>query len=75
MHSALVSAVVLVATALAGTAIAAPISGGTRAPATQPLLGKVGTFVCMRDDSGWHDMRGHRRVTCQPARPKGAYWG
>jgi len=75
MHSGLVSAAVLVATTLwAGTAGAAPISS-PRTPAVQPLVDKVATFVCVRDDSGWHYMRGHRRVTCRPVRPNGAYWG
>ncbi len=76
MHSGLVSAGVLVAATLwAGTAGAAPIGGGTRAPSAQPLVNKVATFVCARDDNGWHYMRGHRRVTCRPARPRGADWG
>ncbi|HEU0060925.1 MAG TPA: hypothetical protein VFR19_13680 [Hyphomicrobiaceae bacterium] len=75
MRSGLVCAAVLVAATLwAGTASAAPISG-TPVPPSQPLLSKVATFVCARDDSGWHYMRGHRRVSCRPVRPKGVGWG
>jgi hypothetical protein len=75
MNTRLVSAAVLAAATLwAGTAGAAPI-GGTRAPQAEPLLSKVATFVCARDDRGWHYMRGSRRVTCRPARPRGSHWG
>jgi len=39
------------------------------------LIDKTATYVCIRDDRGWHYMRGTRRVVCRPARPQGAFWG
>ena len=38
-------------------------------------ISKAATFVCQRDDRGWHYMRGDRRVTCRPVRPSGRDWG
>jgi hypothetical protein len=77
MKSSLISAAVLaVATLWAGTAGAAPIgNGATLAPGAEPLVSKVAAFVCVRDDRGWHYMRGERRTTCRPVRPRGAHWG
>lgn len=63
-------------TALATSAGAAPIGhhglGAEPAAAT-----KVATYVCVRDDRGWHYMRGNRRVVCRPAVPDGGarVWG
>jgi hypothetical protein len=76
MKSRYFSAAVLAAATLwAGTAGAAPIGAGTRGPQAEPILSKVATFVCARDDRGWHYMRGSRRVTCRPVRPRGPHWG
>lgn len=30
---------------------------------------------CLRDDRGWHYMRGEHRVSCRPSRPPGREWG
>jgi len=74
MKSLLASAVLLgAATLLAGPSSAAPIGGG-QAPDAQSLITKVATFVCVRDDRGWHYMRGERRTSCRPVRPRGNYW-
>jgi hypothetical protein len=76
MKAILLSAAVLAASTLwVGTAGAAPIANNRAAPGAESLLSKIATFVCVRDDRGWHHMRGERRVTCRPARPKGAAWG
>jgi hypothetical protein len=77
MKPHLVSAAVLAAATLwAGTAAAAPIAGGAGpAPGAEPLVSKVATFVCVRDDRGWHYMHGQRRVSCRPVRPRGEHWG
>jgi hypothetical protein len=76
MKAILLSATVLAASTLwMGPASAAPIANKTAAPDAGSLLSKIATFVCVRDDRGWHYMHGHRRVTCRPVRPKGASWG
>ena len=41
---------------------------------TDPSYTKVATYVCIRDDRGWHYMRGDRRNTCRPVRPS-REWG
>jgi len=75
MKTRLLGAAVLAAATLwAGTAGAGLIGAGTRAPEAEPLLSKVATFVCARDDRGWHYMHGSRRVTCRPVRPHGVHW-
>jgi hypothetical protein len=57
----------------ATTAMAAPAT--PLHPANESLVTKAATFVCERDDRGWHYMRGDRRVTCRPVRPSGRDWG
>jgi hypothetical protein len=75
MKPHLVSAALLAAATLwTGAAIAAPI-GSSAVPGAEPLVSKVATFVCVRDDRGWHYMRGERRVSCRPVRPRGVAWG
>ena len=60
----------------ATVAAAAPIGGAAGGrPNEQGLVTKAATYVCTRDDRGWHYMRGERRVTCRPVRPRGALWG
>jgi hypothetical protein len=61
---------------------AALTASASAAPSTPPKIGalagltsKTATMVCIRDDRGWHYMRGERRVTCRPARPTGRDWG
>lgn len=56
----------------AAPSAAAPLTGN--APRTETLTTTVATFVCTRDDRGWHYMRGDRRVTCRPAHPGGRFW-
>jgi hypothetical protein len=51
---------------------AAPLTNN--APQTETIATTVATFVCSRDDRGWHYMRGSRRVTCRPAHPGGRFW-
>ena len=76
MKSHLVSAALLAtATLWTGAAVAAPIGSASAAPGAEPLVSKVATFVCVRDDRGWHYMHGQRRVSCRPVRPKGVAWG
>jgi hypothetical protein len=66
-------ALVVGAGVFAAAATAAPVS---RAPLSgDQLVTPAATYVCGRDDRGWHYMRGQRRVTCRPARPRGALWG
>jgi hypothetical protein len=76
MKTLLVSAGLLATAALwTGPASAAPIANaGIPASGAERLVTKTATFVCVRDDRGWHYMRGHRRVTCRPVRPRGAFW-
>ena len=59
---------------LPGAAGAGPLSRLGKSSTDEALVSKVATFVCIRDDRGWHYMRGERRVTCRPVRPKGAFW-
>ena len=61
--------------ALATSASAAPAGLGNSAAPDAGLTTKVATMICVRDDRGWHHMRGKDRVTCRPARPRGAEWG
>jgi hypothetical protein len=56
----------------AAPSAAVPLTGST--PQTENITTKVATFVCSRDEHGWHYMRGDRRVTCRPARPEGRFW-
>jgi hypothetical protein len=42
---------------------------------TESLVSQTRTYVCTRDDRGWHYMRGHSRVSCRPVRPHGSSWG
>jgi hypothetical protein len=68
-----VGALVVGAGLFSVSATAAPVS---RAPLSgDQLVTPAATFVCTRDDRGWHYMRGQRRVTCRPVRPRGAAWG
>jgi hypothetical protein len=62
--------------ALAGQAIAAPI-GANKSVGAEGLVSKVATYVCSRDDRGWHYMRGSHRMKCRPAIPHGGakVWG
>ena len=55
------------ALALTGSKSSAPVESASEAL-------PVATLVCTRDDRGWRYMRGDRRVTCRPARPRGAEW-
>lgn len=74
MRIAYVMGALLAGGCLATTASAAPL--GARSPVEdQALISKVATYVCTRDDRGWHYMRGNRRMVCRPARPRGAFWG
>ena len=57
----------------ASPSAAVPLTGN--APQTETITTTVATFVCTRDERGWHYMRGDRRVTCRPARPEGRFWG
>lgn len=54
---------------LAGSAIASPLGVSGKPGATEALTTRV-AIVCIRDDRGWHHMRGERRVTCRPAMPR-----
>ena len=56
--------------ALAGSASALTVE---RPGIAEANYSKV-ALVCSRDDRGWHQMRGDRRVVCRPARP-GREWG
>jgi hypothetical protein len=62
-------------TGFAGSASAAPLGATGNGLAGETLMTNVATYVCIRDDRGWHYMRGQRRITCRPARPTGAGWG
>jgi hypothetical protein len=48
-----------------GPSVAAPAGSTGHRPATEILATPVVTYECRRDDSGWHYMRGERRVTCR----------
>ena len=62
-------------------ALAASGSNAGAAPLGTEKLNGLQTFtekvamVCIRDDRGWHYMRGSRRIVCRPARPSGRLWG
>jgi len=59
----------------AGAAAAAPLSTASSGPsADNGLVSKTAAYVCIRDDRGWHYMRGKHRVVCRPARPRGTFW-
>jgi|KBSSwiStaDraftv2_1062776.scaffolds.fasta_scaffold1905619_2 hypothetical protein len=64
----------LASLAFAGLVASAAAAGagplGSTAPAGESLVTNVATYVCIRDDHGWHYMRGSSRVTCRPERPK-----
>lgn len=70
----------MIATAALFAGLATAASAGPAGLADRPVVDaglttKVATMICVRDDRGWHQMRGSRRVTCRPARPRGAEWG
>jgi hypothetical protein len=66
--------VFILSSGLATAALAGPAPG--QRPATnEALISKVADYVCIRDERGWHHMRGTRRVVCKPVRPRGAFWG
>ena len=50
------------------------LRGACRVDSTQARGRKAATpiasFDCRRDDRGWHYMRGERRLTCRPDRPR-----
>lgn len=73
---AMIAGAILTLATLTGSASAAPLGGiiDTQVGG-QGLVTQVATFVCRRDDRGWHYLRGKRRVTCRPARPRGMGWG
>ena len=62
----------IVASSVSTAAFAMPV--GRAQPAEGALVSKVATYECVRDERGWHYMRGPRRVTCRPVRPKGTFW-
>jgi hypothetical protein len=70
-----IGAVLVGACISATVTAAAPIGGAIGGRSSEGLVTKTATYVCTRDDRGWHYMRGERRVTCRPVRPKGAFWG
>jgi hypothetical protein len=74
MKIAYVIGALLIGGSFASLASAAPLTG-KQAAADKSLVSKVATFICTRDDHGWHYMRGDARVTCRPVRPSGAMWG
>jgi hypothetical protein len=46
-----------------------------RAPRSDPIVGHIQAELlarhnCIRDDRGWHYMRGERRTVCRPDRPR-----
>lgn len=60
-------------TSLIGLAGSANAMTPARPGASDSLVTTVAT-VCIRDDRGWHYLRGDRRVVCRPARPS-RDWG
>jgi hypothetical protein len=59
-------------------AIAAPAGSMAHRFAAQDQVVPIATDDCRRDDRGWHYMRGERRTTCRPARPRegaASFWG
>jgi hypothetical protein len=75
MKTLLAASAFAVLAGLAGSASAAPLGGAIDRVQGESLTTRVATYVCARDDRGWHYMRGSRRITCRPARPRGAFWG
>jgi hypothetical protein len=64
--------ILLASVALAGmatSAMAGPLSPQTPA-ADSGWVTRVARFNCIRDDRGWHYMRGERRTVCRPDRPR-----
>ena len=65
--------------AIAAAAAVGGISAASALPAARPaaqerIVSDIATFPCVRDERGWHHMRGDRRVSCRPARPHGREW-
>jgi hypothetical protein len=69
----LVAGSLLILAASSASAAAGPLSAGR--PSEENLITRIATYVCIRDDRGWHYMRGERRMTCKPVRPSGRDWG
>jgi hypothetical protein len=58
--------------------VAGPVGSPGQRPVTENIATSVATFDCRRDDRGWHYMRGERRLTCRPDRPRegaASLWG
>ena len=75
MKTVLTASAIAILAGFAGSASASPLGGSLDRLQGENLTTRVVTYVCIRDDSGWHHMRGARRITCRPARPRGAFWG
>jgi hypothetical protein len=74
------AALAIVATSVltAVPSLAAPTGSTAHKSATENLATPVASYECRRDQRGWHHMRGDRRITCRPARPRDVgtnYWG
>jgi hypothetical protein len=69
----LVASSFLMLAAACGSAAASPLSADK--PSAESAITRIATYVCIRDDRGWHYMRGERRTTCKPVRPSGKDWG
>ena len=65
-----IGAVLVGACISATVTAAAPIGGAIGGRSSEGLVTKTATYVCTRDDRGWHYMRGERRVTCRPVAPR-----
>ena len=64
------------AATLVSSADAAPSAVGTGGLSLDSsLVLPVASSNCSRDDRGWRHMRGDRRVSCKPSRPRGEFWG
>jgi hypothetical protein len=74
MKTLVASSFLLVAAAWANTATASSFNVD-KPSVDKSAITKVATYVCVRDDRGWHYMRGERRITCRPAHPGGKEWG
>jgi hypothetical protein len=66
-------ALVSAGAALAAFAVPANAFSPGRINAPTGLTSSI-AVVCVRDTTGWHYMRGTRRVVCRPVKPKGAHW-
>jgi hypothetical protein len=75
MKAVLAASAFAILAGFAGSASAGPLGGSMDRLNGENLTTRVATFVCSRDDRGRHYMRGSNRVTCRPARPRGADWG